>query len=78
MHLTTKGIGVRLFKGGKKPSSFCKEDLRMTEVKAYDFLKSYFNDSTVLVAAIKKYHEMSKVTGWEILICRCSVRDRLQ
>ena len=37
----------------------------MTEVKAYDFLKSYFSDSTVLVAAIKKYHEMSKVQKGE-------------
>lgn len=48
-------------KSGKKPSSFCKEDLKMAEVKSYDFVKSYFSDPMVLVAAIKKYHEMSKV-----------------
>ena len=48
-------------KFGKKPSSFCKEDLKMTEVKSYDFVKSYFSDPMVLVSAIKKYHEMSKV-----------------
>ena len=52
-------------KSGKKPSSFCKEDLKMTEVKSYDFVKSYFSDPTVLVAAIKKYHEMSKVQKGE-------------
>ena len=52
-------------KSGKKPSSFCKEDLKMTEVKSYDFVKSYFSDPTVLVVAIKKYHEMSKVQKGE-------------
>ena len=52
-------------KSGKKPSSFCKEDLKMAEVKSYDFVKNYFNDPMVLVAAIKKYHEMSKVQKGE-------------
>ena len=52
-------------KSGKKPSSFCKEDLKMAEVKSYDFVKGYFSDPTVLVAAIKKYHEMSKVQKGE-------------
>lgn len=37
----------------------------MAEVKSYDFVKSYFSDSTVLVAAIRKYHEMSKVPKGE-------------
>ena len=48
-------------KSGKKPSVFCKEDLKMTGVKAYSFVKEYFADPNVLVAAIKKYHEMSKI-----------------
>lgn len=52
-------------KSGKKPSGFCKEDLKMTEVKSYDFVKNYFIDPTVLVEAIKKYHEMSKVQKGE-------------
>lgn len=52
-------------KSGKKPSSFCKEDLKMTEVKSYDFVKNYFSDPTVLVMAIKKYHEMSKLQKGE-------------
>lgn len=52
-------------KSGKKPSGFCKEDLKMAEVKSYDFVKSYFSDPTVLVEAIKKYHEMSKVQKGE-------------
>ena len=52
-------------KSGKKPSVFCKEDLKMTGVKAYSFVKEYFADPNVLVAAIKKYHEMSKIRKGE-------------
>lgn len=52
-------------KTGKKPSIFCKEDLKMSEVKSYDFVKEYFSDPMVLIASIKKYHEMSKVPKGE-------------
>ena len=52
-------------KSGKKPSTFCKEDLRMSDVKSYSFVKNYFEDPDVLVAAIKKYHEISKVQKGE-------------
>lgn len=48
-------------KSGKKPSNFCKENLKMSDVKSYDFVKRYFGDPTILVASIKKYHEISKV-----------------
>ena len=52
-------------KSGKKPSSFCQEDLKIAEVKSYDFVKKYFSNPIVLVTAIKKYHEMSKVPKGE-------------
>lgn len=52
-------------KSGKKPSVFCKENLKMAEVKSYDFVRGYFQDPLVLVAAIKKYHEMSKIQKGE-------------
>lgn len=52
-------------KSGKKPSDFCREDLKMRNVKAYDFVKDYFADPSVLVDAIKKYQEMSKVQKGE-------------
>ena len=48
-------------KSGKKPSDFCKEDLKMTEVKSYKFVKSYFATPAVLIAAIRKYQGMSKI-----------------
>ena len=52
-------------KSGKKPSDFCKKNLIMTDVKSYKFVKSYFADSAVLVAAIRKNHEMSKIRKGE-------------
>ena len=48
-------------KSGKKPSDFCREDLKMTKVKSYSFVKGYFSDPEILLAAIKKYHEISKI-----------------
>ncbi len=55
-------------KSGKKPSDFCKEDLKMANVKAYDFVRDYFEDVSVLVKAIKKYNEMSKVQNGEFTL----------
>ena len=55
-------------KSGKKPSDFCKEDLKMAHVKAYDFVRDYFADVSVLVKAIKKYNEMSKVRNGEFTL----------
>ena len=52
-------------KSGRKPSEFCREKLNMTNVKSYSFVQSYFKDPDVLVAAIKKYHEMSKIRKGE-------------
>ena len=52
-------------KSGKKPSDFCKEDLKMTSVKSYNFVKDYFADPDILLAAIRKYHEISKIRKGE-------------
>ncbi len=52
-------------KSKKKPSIFCKEDLKMSSVKSYDYVKNCFADARVLVAAIKKYNEISKVPKGE-------------
>ena len=48
-----------------EPSEFCKEDLKMPNVKSYSFVKAYFSDSEMLVAAIKKYHEISRIPKGE-------------
>ena len=48
-------------KSGKKPSDFCKENLRMSDVKSYDYVFNYFSNSRILVKAIKAYHRTAKI-----------------
>lgn len=48
-------------KSGKKPSDFCKENLRMSDVKSYDYVFNYFSNSGILVEAIKEYHRTAKI-----------------
>lgn len=52
-------------RSGKKPSEFCKEDLKMKKVKSYDFVKNYFQDAAKLIDAIYKYKQKSKVPKGE-------------
>lgn len=47
-------------KSGKKPSIFCKDDLKMSGVKSYKFVKEYFGNTDILIRAIKTYSEISK------------------
>lgn len=50
---------------GKKPSEFCKDDLKMAKVKTYDFVFNYFSNSDKLVKAIREYHKVSMVKKGE-------------
>lgn len=52
-------------KSCKKPSAFCKENLKMSGVKSYAFVKEYFANPKVLVSAIKKYNQISKIKKGE-------------
>ena len=52
-------------KSGKKPSDFCKENLRMSDVKSYDYVFNYFSNSGILVEAIKEYHRIAKIPKGE-------------
>ncbi len=45
----------------KKPSDFCKSELKMHSVKSYDFVRSYFNDPDRLVIAIKEYRRVAHI-----------------
>lgn len=49
----------------EKPSAFCKNVLKMKDVKSYDFVKHYFCDSENLVKAIEKYTQVSKIQKGE-------------
>lgn len=55
-------------RSGKKPSEFCKEDLKMKRVKSYDFVKNYFQDSSKLIDAIYKYRQKAKVPNKEFTL----------
>lgn len=52
-------------KSGKKPSDFCKEELRLPKVKSYSFIKSYFSDVNDLTAAIGEYRRVSAIPKGE-------------
>lgn len=43
----------------KKPSIFCKENLRISRVKNYDFVYAYFENPEKLILAIKEYHRIA-------------------
>ncbi len=52
-------------RSGKKPSEFCKIDLRMHDVKSYDFVKDYFRDPQTPVNAIKEYRRTANIPTGE-------------
>ena len=52
-------------KSGKKPSEYCKSDLRYRNVKSEKFLKDYFSNVDLLVAAILEYKRVSKIQAGE-------------
>ena len=52
-------------KSGKKPSEYCKSELKLKDVKSYDFVSSYFSDPNVLIHAMKQYKEKSKLQRGE-------------
>jgi hypothetical protein len=52
-------------KSGKKPSDFCKVDLRMGDVKSYDFVHTYFSNPETLIGAIKEYHRVANIRKGE-------------
>lgn len=52
-------------KSGRKPSDFCKMDLRYSSVKSTEFVKRYFADVDSLVAAILEYKRVSNIPSGE-------------
>jgi hypothetical protein len=60
-----EGAYEQFKKSGKKPSDFCKADLRMGNVKSYDFVKTYFGNPETLIRAIKEYHRVANIRKGE-------------
>lgn len=49
----------------KKPSDFCKQDLKYKEVKSYSFVRNYFSDVSILINAIKQHRKKVRILGNE-------------
>lgn len=49
----------------KKPSDFCKGDLRMRGVKSRKFVEDYFSDINRLIDAIQEYRRVSNIPEGE-------------
>jgi hypothetical protein len=60
-----EGAYEQFKKSGKKPSDFCKMDLRMGDVKSYDFVHTYFANSETLLQAIKEYRRVANIQKGE-------------
>lgn len=61
----SEGMYERFKRSGKKPSEFCKSDLRMHNVKSYEFVKDYFSDPQKLVDAIHEYCRTANIPRGE-------------
>lgn len=61
----TENMYNQFKRSGKKPSDFCKEDLRMQDVKSYDFVKDYFRNPKTLLNAIVEYQRIAKIPKGE-------------
>ncbi|MEE1194632.1 MAG: hypothetical protein UHM56_07755 [Phascolarctobacterium sp.] len=52
-------------RSNKKPSEYCKADLRMKDIKSYDFVKNYFSNTNILVKAIEDYRRNASIPRGE-------------
>ncbi len=58
-------------KSGKKPSVFCKENLKMPKVKHYDFVRGYFSNADIILKSIRMYQRVSKIKKANIRCLTC-------
>ena len=57
------------FKKSKlKPSDYCKQKLKMSNVKRYDFVTDYFSDVSVLVDVLKQYKNLPNTPETELTL----------
>ena len=61
----TEGVYNQFKRSGKKPSEFCKSNLRMHNVKSYNFVKQYFSNPQTLVRAIREYRRTANIPAGE-------------
>lgn len=51
-----------------KPSDYCKQELKYSNVKSYQFIKKYFKDLDMLIFAINMYHSKSHIQKNELTL----------
>lgn len=44
-----------------KPSEYCKQSLKLRQIKEYDYIRDYFSDVNHLISVITEYHSLMKV-----------------
>ena len=49
------------YKSSTKPSDYCKQQLKMPNVKSTQFVTEYFQNTEVLISAIKNYKTLSRI-----------------
>lgn len=61
--IINEGMYKTFCKSRKKPSDFCKTNLKMPNVKSYQFISDYFANPDDLIQAIIEYDSIHKNTG---------------
>lgn len=61
--IINEGMYKNFCKSRKKPSDFCKTNLKMVNVKNYQFICDYFSNPNDLIQAIIKYDSIHKNRG---------------
>lgn len=61
----SEGMYDKFKRSGKKPSDFCKVDLKMHNVKSYEFVRDYFSEPQKLVDAIHEYCRTANIPRGE-------------
>lgn len=54
-------------KSKKKPSDYCKQNLGLSKIKQRDFLKSYWDDESIIKAA-REYKRLSNIKKGELCL----------
>lgn len=55
-------------KSGKKPSDYCKTNLKYPNVKSESFIREYFSDIATLISAIIEYKRVSNIQDGELTL----------
>ena len=64
-------------KSCKKPSDFCKTELKLPKVKNYNFVKQYFGNVNTLINAICEYKRVSNIPQGEYTLMDILKSERI-